>query len=116
MTKALRPDSVPSITIRLPIGCTSTKMYITLSQQEGKLLEVFGLLGKAGGCVKIQVEAITRVISVGLRSGIPAEEFIKQLEGLACPEPTTHQGTTVTSCADAISKAMEIALKEFSND
>lgn len=99
LIKPSRPDVVPGLTIRVPLGCTTSNMYVTVTYQNGKPFEVFGLIGRAGGCTKVQVEAITRCISLGLRYGIPIGEFLDQLNGLECPEPFEGR---IMSCADAI--------------
>ena len=82
-------------------------MYVTITEHDGKPFEIFGTLGKAGGCSKCYAEAVTRCITLGLRYGIPASEFIKQLENIACPSPTLEDGIRVLSCPDAIAKVMK---------
>ncbi|MBC7287922.1 MAG: TSCPD domain-containing protein, partial [Armatimonadetes bacterium] len=70
--------------------------------------EVFGNMGKAGGCAASQTEAIARMISLALRSGIPPEHIIKQLKGISCHLPAWEPGGgKILSCADAFAKALE---------
>lgn len=105
MEKAKRPKQLEETTIRMMTGCG--KMYVTITENDGKPFEVFVALGKAGQCTKCYTEAITRCITLGLRCGIPASEFVEQLEGLACPNPMIEDGIKVLSCPDAVAKAMK---------
>ena len=108
MEKAERPKELQETTIRMLTGCGN--MYVTLARHNGKLFEVFGVLGKSGGCPRCYAEATTRCITLGLRYGIPASEFVKQLENIACPSPTIEDGIKILSCPDAIAKAIGMDL------
>jgi len=83
---------------------------VTVNEDEHGLFEVFTSMGKTGGCVASFTEAIARLISVALRSGIEVEEIIEQLKGIRCPMPRWDEGAVIRSCADAIAKAIEIYL------
>ena len=112
INKAKRPKQLTSNTIRFLTGCGN--MYVTVTKHEGKPFEVFSLLGKAGGCTKCYTEAVSRCISLGLRYGIPASEFIEQLENLACPNPGVEEGIKVLSCCDALAKAIKSIVEDES--
>ncbi len=104
MTKAKRPKTLMATTVKVPTGCGN--MYVTITEHEGKPFEVFGTLGKSGGCPRCYAEAVTRCITLGLRYGIPAGDFVKELENIACPNPALDDGIRITSCPDAIAKVM----------
>ena len=102
-----RPDTVTGVTRKMPTGCGS--LYVTINEDEHGLFEVFTNMGKAGGCASSQAEAVSRLISMALRSGIKAEEIVRQLKGISCPEITWWEnGQKIYSCADAIAKAIEL--------
>jgi len=101
-----RPVTTHGITERVPLGC-GRKAYITINEDEFGLCEVFVQMGKSGGCTASQSEAIGRLISLALRSGIEVTEVIKELKGIRCPSPAWHNGSVTLSCADAIGKAIE---------
>ena len=86
-------------------GCGN--LYVTVNS-DGKPLEVFATLGKNGGCTKCQNEALTRAISVGLRYGVPIQEYIDELKGIQCYNanmwPEEHR---TLSCPDAVARALE---------
>lgn len=105
MPKAKRPKQLTATTIKVPTGCGS--MYVTIAEHEGKPFEVFGVLGKSGGCPRAYAEALTRAITVGLRYGVPVSEFVKQLENIACPNPALDDGVKISSCPDAIAKVLK---------
>jgi ribonucleoside-diphosphate reductase alpha chain len=88
-------------------GCG--KFYVTVNQDaEGNVFELFTSMGKAGGCASSQSEALGRMISLSLRSGIEKEAIVKQLKGISCHQPMLWgNGGKVLSCADAVAKALE---------
>ena len=99
-----RPASVSGITERLRTG--HGNMYITVNfDPEGKPFEVFSTLGKAGGCDSAHLEAISRLASLGLRSGIEPEAIIEQLRGITC-DPAWDGGTLIRSAPDALALAL----------
>ena len=105
-TKLSRDKILHGETTEISVGCGH--LYITVNKCGDKPIEVFASLGKSGSCSKCQMEALTRCISTGLRYGIPAHEFHKQLQGIACPEPSFSGGKDgkILSCPDAIAKVL----------
>lgn len=101
-----RPTITKGWTEKVPMGC-GRNLYITVNEDAEGLCEVFLQMGKSGGCTASQSEAIGRLISLALRSGVSTDEIIDQLKGIRCPSPSWHNGSTTLSCADAIGKALE---------
>ena len=107
-----RPDITRGTTQRVRTGCGN--LYVTINVcNEGKPFEIFTRMGKAGGCAASQSEAIGRLVSLALRSGIEPDEVVKQLMGISCHMPAWENGNRVLSCSDAISKAVSTYLDEF---
>ena len=104
MDKAKRPRVVDGLAIQVITGCG--KAYIIPTYIDGKLFECFMHLGKAGGCAIAQGEALLRSISIGLRYGIPVEEYTDQLREIRCPSPAWDNGKQVRSCPDAIAQVL----------
>ena len=73
---------------------------------------MFTTIGKAGGNAAAQSEAISRLISLALRSGIDPSAIIKQLKGISGPNPTWEDGRLILSTPDAIGKALDDYLSE----
>ena len=72
------------------------------------MCEVFTTIGKAGGNAAAQSEAISRLISLALRSGIEPREIVKQLKGISGPSPVWDgQGGQILSTPDGIGKVLE---------
>ena len=100
-----RPRRLIGTTERLRTG--HGNMYITVNQdEEGVPFEVFGNLGKAGGCDSAQLEAITRLATLALRSNIKPEEIIAQLAGITCC-PAWDEGVSIKSSPDALALALQ---------
>jgi ribonucleoside-diphosphate reductase alpha chain len=104
-----RPQVVTGTTTKITTGCGN--LYITINEDEqGCPFEVFMQMGKAGGCAASQLEAIGRLVSLALRSGIDLKSIISQLRSIRCPSPSWSKEGRIFSCADAISRVIEIRL------
>ena len=108
-----RPKKVTGSTLLMHTGCG--KMYVTVNEDEEGAFEVFTQLGKSGGCTATQSEAISRLISLALRSRVDQQKIIEQLKGIRCPSPTLTEGGAILSCPDAIAKALESYSSEKEN-
>lgn len=101
-----REEILNGKTVRVKTGCGY--MYVTVNFKEEKPFEVFLEIGKAGGCVSSQAEALGRLTSVCLRNGVDINKIIAQLSEIYCNLPLTDHAK---SCADAIAIALK-KLKE----
>ena len=116
LTKIPRPARLHGHTDKIVTGCGN--LYLTINKLDGKPFELIPNAGKAGDCVKCQLEAITRCITIGLRYGIPISEYHDQLRGLSCPKHIFNGGKdgTVLSCPDAISRILSDINKEIKGE
>ncbi|MBM3945724.1 MAG: adenosylcobalamin-dependent ribonucleoside-diphosphate reductase, partial [SAR202 cluster bacterium] len=95
-----RPSTVTGVTERIRTG--HGNMYVTVNFDESHHpFELFTTLGKAGGCDSAQLEAISRLVSLALRSGIDPDQVVEQLRGITC-DPVWEGGTLVRSAPDAV--------------
>src|SRR2546426_2315212 len=109
--KRSRPDLLRGMTRRIetPLGT----MYVTITEDEkGQPFEVFITLGKAGAPIMADVEAVGRLISLALRSGIPMKEIHRQLRGISSDRVVGLGPTKVMSVPDAIGIAIEKWMQE----
>jgi ribonucleoside-diphosphate reductase alpha chain len=109
--KRSRPDLLKGSTRRIesPLGT----MYVTITEDDrGQPFEVFMSLGKAGGALMADVEAIGRLISLALRSGVPLPEIYRQLRGISSDRAHGLGPNKVLSVPDAIGIAIEKWMQE----
>ena len=100
-----RPKVTRGVTERVSTGCGY--IYVTVNFDDQGIFEVFATLGKAGGCAAAQLEAISRLISLALRSGIEVDSIVRHLRGIRCPFIAWEKGHAVLSCADAIASVLQ---------
>lgn len=108
-----RPNITQGTTLRMRTG--DGTLYVTVNEDDNGLCEVFTAIGKAGGTVAAQTEAISRLISLALRSGIDPKSIINQLKGISGPNPTWENGQLILSTPDAIGRALESFLNRNDN-
>jgi ribonucleoside-diphosphate reductase alpha chain len=104
--KRSRPDVLRGTTIRkeTPLGV----MFVNVTEDErGQPFEVFINLGKAGGSAMADAEAMGRLISLALRSGIPMMEIHRQLRGISSDRAVGLGPNKVLSVPDAVGLAIE---------
>jgi ribonucleoside-diphosphate reductase alpha chain len=109
--KRARPDTLRGITTRIetPLGT----MFLNITEDDrGQPFEVFINLGKAGGAAMADAEAMGRLISLALRSGIPIREVHRQLRGIASDKAIGLGPNKVLSVPDAIGIALEKWMRE----
>jgi ribonucleoside-diphosphate reductase alpha chain len=104
-----RPVTISGVTERVRTG--HGNMYVTINfDQKGEPFEVFTTLGKSGGCDSAQLEAISRLVSLALRSGIDPNKILEDLRGITCC-PAWDGGTLVRSAPDGVALALSRHLR-----
>ncbi|MEX0935556.1 MAG: vitamin B12-dependent ribonucleotide reductase [Gemmatimonadota bacterium] len=109
--KRQRPELLRGRTVKMnsPLG----DLYVTINEDEnGRPFEVFCTLGKAGGAAMADTEAIGRLASLALRSGIPITAVRDQLRGISCDRAVGVGPNKVLSAPDAVAQAIERYLTE----
>lgn len=100
--------------MRMETGCGN--LYVTTNETDAGAFELFAQIGKAGGCAASQTEAIGRLVSLSLRSGVDPGAIARQLQGVRCPYPSWNRGNKVLSCADGIGQALARSLEESGHE
>lgn len=103
--KAERPDELTGRTRKVPT--VFGNLYVTCNEMNGVPFEVFATLGKGGKEVSAATEALGRLISLALRHGVPMDEVVAQLKGIAGEQPVFDDEGSIKSLPDAIGKALE---------
>ena len=100
-----RPEILEGFTSKIKTGYG--QLYVTVTEVEGQPFEVFATIGKSGKSTTAKTEALGRLISLALRSGVEVEKIIEQLKGICGEHPVFHDGGLVMSIPDAISRVLE---------
>jgi len=100
-----RPDTLEGFTTRIMTGLGA--LYVTVSEHEGKPFEVFATIGKSGRSATAKTEAIGRLVSLALRSGVDVSKIIEQLKGIGGEHPVFQKDGLILSVPDAISRVLE---------
>ncbi len=104
-----RPDVMHGSTYK--VATAYGNLYVTINEDEFGPFEVFSQLGKAGGFFGAQTEAICRMISLALRSGVSIKDVVDQIKGIRGPDPVFHNGERILSLPDAIANVLENHIK-----
>jgi ribonucleoside-diphosphate reductase alpha chain len=109
--KRQRPLALRGYTMKMnsPLG----DLYVTINEDErGRPFEVFCTLGKAGGAAMADAEAMGRLMSLALRSGISIQQVKEQVRGISCDRAVGLGPNKVLSVPDAVGQAIERYLEE----
>jgi ribonucleoside-diphosphate reductase alpha chain len=100
-----RPETLEGFTSRMKTGMG--QLYVTVTEYEGQPFEVFATIGKSGRSTTAKTEAIGRLVSLALRSGVKVEKIVEQLKGIGGEHPVFQDGGLVLSIPDAIGRILE---------
>ncbi len=100
-----RPETLTGFTTKMVTGMGN--LYVTVTEFEGKPFEVFATIGKSGKSTTAKTEAIGRLVSLALRSGVHVEKIVEQLKGICGEHPVFQKDGLVLSIPDAISRVLE---------
>jgi ribonucleoside-diphosphate reductase alpha chain len=100
-----RPDVIYGFTQKIPTGLGM--LFLTVNEVNNKPFEVFATIGKSGGSITAKAEAIGRLVSLALRSGVEVREIVQQLKGIGGENPKFMKKHLVKSIPDAIAYVFE---------
>ncbi|MCF6247753.1 MAG: ribonucleotide-diphosphate reductase subunit alpha, partial [Desulfobacula sp.] len=100
-----RPNILEGFTEKIKTGMGY--LYVTVSEYNNRPFELFATIGKSGKSTTAKTEAIGRLISLALRSGVEVDEIIDQIKGIRGEHAVFQEGGLVYSIPDAISKVLE---------
>ena len=106
LTPRDRPRTMRGVTERFRTG--HGNMYITVNfDEDSQPFEIFAALGKAGGCDSANLEAVSRLASLCLRTGLEPREIIYNLQGITCC-PAWDEGVQISSAPDAMANMLRL--------
>ena len=110
-----RPAKLNGLTHRVRTG--RGNLYVTTNLDEhNRLFEVFTNHGKAGGNDSAMAEALSRMISLALRTKVHPRDIVSHLRGIT-DKPFWDNGQLVRSVPDAIAQVIDrLITKELNNN
>ena len=100
-----RPDMIQGFTQKVQTGLGA--MYLTVNELEGAPFEVFATIGKSGRSITAKAEAIGRLVSLALRSGVSVRDVVAQIKGIGGEHPVFRGKGLLLSIPDAIAWVLE---------
>ncbi len=100
-----RPDILQGFTQKVQTGLGA--MYLTVNEVDGKPFEVFATIGKSGRSITAKAEAIGRLVSLALRSGVSVRDIVTQIKGIGGEHPVFRGKGLLLSIPDAIAWVLE---------
>ncbi len=101
-----RPDYLQGFTQKIQTGLGA--LYLTVNEDiNGEPFEVFATIGKSGRSTTAKAEAIGRLVSLALRSGIDVRSIVDQIKGIGGEHPVFQKKGMVLSIPDAIAYVLE---------
>lgn len=100
-----RPDEVQGFTRKVQTGLGA--MYLTVNEVDGRPFEVFATIGKSGRSITAKAEAIGRLVSLALRSGVHVRDVVAQIKGIGGEHPVFRGKGLLLSIPDAIAWVLE---------
>ena len=100
-----RPDVVYGFTQKVQTGLGD--LYLTVNEVDGKPFEVFATIGRSGRSITAKAEAIGRLVSLALRSGVHVRDVVKQLKGIGGEHPVFQKKGLLLSIPDAVAWVLE---------
>jgi len=100
-----RPEVVYGFTQKVRTGLG--ELYLTVNEVDGKPFEVFATIGRSGRSITAKAEAIGRLVSLALRSGIDVRDVVKQIKGIGGEHPVFQKKGLLLSIPDAVGWILE---------
>ena len=100
-----RPETLYGFTTKIKTGYGH--LYVTVTEYDSQPFEVFATIGKSGRSTTAKTEAIGRLASLALRSGVKVNDIVNQLKGIGGEYPVFQDGGLVLSIPDAIARVLE---------
>lgn len=108
LTRADFGDKLPGTTYYKKVACGH--IYITVNRYNGMPVEVFMESSKSGGC-SANTEALGRMASTMLRSGVDVDDIVDTIIGIKCAACATLKGKgediSGLSCSDVMAKVLK---------
>ncbi len=100
-----RPEVIYGFTQKVKTGLGD--LYLTVNEVDGQPFEVFATIGRSGRSITAKAEAIGRLVSLALRSGVSVRAVVDQLKGIGGEHPVFQKKGLLLSIPDAVGWVLE---------
>ncbi len=100
-----RPEVIYGFTQKVKTGLGD--LYLTVNEVDGQPFEVFATIGRSGRSITAKAEAIGRLVSLALRSGVSVRAVVDQLKGIGGEHPIFQKKGLLLSIPDAVGWVLE---------
>ena len=114
------PEGLQYRKYNLTTGCGQLYLFVGIDDYDNKIYDIYTATdGESGGGCAVNTTAVSRLISIAMRGGVPMEDIIRQLKGSgACPSYLYAKGagkkvSRGKSCASAIATVLEDIVAEL---
>ena len=108
-------DRLDAVRYRVSTGHGTLHVNIAYRDEPVRPVEVFLNVGNSGGVVQASAEAIGKLISTSLRSGVDPREIRDQLRNIKSSRIAWHDSRQIESLADGVAYVLEQFIEEEMN-
>lgn len=94
----------PSTTIK--IKTPDGTLFVTIAEQESAPRQVILHIGKSGHSLQAWADALARVVSLALRSGLTLQSIIAEVSNISTDRKAFFNGTSIRSGPEGLAHAL----------
>ena len=98
--------SAPQVSMTIEVTTPDGTMFVLIIETKGTPCEVLIEIGKTGQAVRAWADAMGRVISLGLQSGLGIEAIIEEISNVTTDRLTKSRGQNIRSGPEGVAYAL----------
>lgn len=98
------PDVLPNVTIR--VRTPDGTMFVSICEYNGNPTQVLVHIGKSGHSLQAWADALARMVSLALRSGVSVQKIITEISQITTDRRAFSNGISVYSGPDGVTHGL----------